>query len=381
MAPVPYTVETITNSSGLQEIEPAWNRLSYGGELQNVFATCDWFRAWNARYTRDFTSARAPYVLTLRRGEEIAGIVPLVRVVSSHAGIRAARIEFAGQEWDYNDLVVGDGFAEMAAAAIGHLAKERADWDFVQLRKLRASEAQMARLCRELDHAGLRYRIFYEAQRCPYLRLNEGWEEMLQRFSPSTRHSFRVRQSRLERRKSSGLQIRIQDAPHEEPGLLERMIAVEAQKQVRGKPSVPYAGRYRDVFDELFRGLGPRGVVSVALMEWKENLIAWNLFFRCGRKIWGYLTAYDRRYANLSPGTMLLPAIIEDGHRRGYEEFDFLSGDDRYKSRWTTDEHRTFCVRMDNPQLLPRLRSRLYLALRPGLPVGPPWVPENGQSR
>ena len=44
-----------------------------------------------------------------------------------------------------------------------------------------------------------------------------------------------------------GFSVRIVENPHEEPGLFDRLIAIEAQKCIEGKPTQPF-GQYREVF-------------------------------------------------------------------------------------------------------------------------------------
>jgi hypothetical protein len=74
---------------------------------------------------------------------------------------------------------------------------------------------------------------------------------------------------------------------------------------------------------------------------------------------------------------MLLPPIIDDGYARGFDELDFLTGEESYKSRWTTGYHHTACVRIRNRRPISRMCAAAYLALRPGPPTGSVWSPES----
>jgi len=316
----------------------------------------------------------------LKKDGVISGISPLVRITTSHLGFSFRRLEFVGHEWDYNDLVLGDDPEGQIEAIVYYLAHTESQWDLIELRNLREADDAVARLAEAVARQRLPHRAFFEAERCPFLRLDGPWTEMLARFSPATRHGFRNRQARLVRMASDGLRLRIVDNPHQALGLLDRMIAVEAQKHVNGKPSLPFIGRYSDVFESLFESLGPKGWLSVAVMEINDRLIAWNLFFRCGRKLWGYLTAYDHCYAGLSPGTMLLPAIIEDGYAHGFDELDFLTGEESYKLRWMSGFHYTCRFLIHNRRVSSQLCSSVYSALRPGPPVGGPWAPRVPQT-
>lgn len=267
---------------------------------------------------------------------------------------------------------VGDGSAGLIEALVQFLARTSEQWDIIDLRDLREMGDAIERLEGAFAGAKLPYRIGPEKERCPYMLIEAPWSEMVERRSRSTRRVFRNQESRLKRLSKEGLRVRIIENPRQEPGLLERLIALEAQKHVRGQLSPPFLGKYQEVFRYLFDTLGPQGWFSIALMELGESLLAWHLLFRCGQKLWGYLTAYDRNFARLSPGTMLVPAIIDYGFAHGFREYDFLSGEEPYKKRWTTDYHQTHRAQIWNRRWISRLRKSVYCDLRPVLHR---WLP------
>jgi CelD/BcsL family acetyltransferase involved in cellulose biosynthesis len=373
MASSDYAIEAITTQEGFAGLEQDWNRLSQASELPNVFTTFDWFRAWNERFVRETQrSQRSLNVLVLRKGGAVAGISPLVRIVSPRAGFAVRRLEFVGREWDYNDLVVGDSSAGQIEAVMQFLAGKSEQWDVIDLRELREAGNAIPQLECALSRAMMPYRIGPEEERCPVMLINGPWSEMVKKRSPSTRRTFRKQQARLKQLSAEGLRIRILENPGPEPGLLERLVALEAQKQVCGQLSPPFVGKYQEVFRSLFDTLGPRGWIYVALMELGEHLLAWQLWFRCGRELWGYLTAYDNTFAHLSPGTMLVPAIIDYGFERGFRKCDFLRGEEAYKMRWTTDFHQNYRVRIWNRRWISQVRKFAYFDLRPALHQ---WLP------
>jgi len=163
---------------------------------------------------------------------------------------------------------------------------------------------------------------------------------------------------------SEGLRVRVIHDPHTEPELLEKMIAVEAQKEVGGKRSVPLIGCNTDVFASLFATLGPLGWLRVAVMELGDRLIGWELIFHCGSKLWSYQGAYDREFSRLSPGTMLLPTVIDYGRTHGCTEYDFLGGEETYKLKWATDLHQTYRLLIWNRRWMSEFFAWTYLKFR-----------------
>lgn len=57
-----------------------------------------------------------------------------------------------------------------------------------------------------------------------------------------------------------------------------------------------------------------------------------------GARMLFYLSGYDRGWGMLSPGTLLLGDVLEEGLRRGWRELDFLRGGEVFKSRWGAAE-------------------------------------------
>ncbi len=363
MSSPPHTVESINSEDGVSCLREDWDRLSLASEFPNVFMTFDWFQAWYRRFAQtDGPGKRRPNLLVIKQDGVVTGISPLIRTVASRFGFVMRRLQFVAreQEWDYNDLVLGNNAEGQTSALVGFLSKVSKDWDLVDLRNLRDTGGTIAGIESSLAAAGLSYRILPEEERSPYMLINGPWSEMMIHHSRSTRRVFR----KFTEMTREGLRVRIVENPHEEPGLLDSMITLEAQKQVGGEPSPPFLGVHAEVFQSLFNTLGPQGWISVVLMEWKDRMVAWQLLYRCGNQLWGYLTAYSQEFSLLSPGTMLIPAAIDYGYAHGFEEFDFLNGEESYKMRWANGFHQTYRLLIWNRRVKSRLCAFAYLKRR-----------------
>lgn len=362
-----YAIETIANLEQVLLLEADWNRLSERAAQPNVFATFDWYVAW-CRYLsqRDGVERLRPHVLTLKRDGEVRGIAPLALAQTTQLGMRLRRLQFAGRghEWDYNDLLIGDNEDAQTSAVAEYLRLTSSDWDIVDLTDVRDTNSAALRIQHAMSRAGLRCDLLPVRDRCPYLPLDAPWDEMIRRRSRLTQKAFRNRQSRLRKMTGDAVRIRVLNEPHKEPGLLERMIELEKQKHYKGVQSEPFLGEYFSVFDEVIRQLGPKGAICVILLEWENRLLSWDLLFRCGNKLWDYLTVYDREFARVSPGNMLLPAAIDFGFAHGYTEYDYLSGEEAYKMQWATDYHHRARIVIWNDRWKSRLYAAAYRRLR-----------------
>jgi CelD/BcsL family acetyltransferase involved in cellulose biosynthesis len=359
-----YSIESVTTEEGLSDLEKDWNGLSEAAAFPNIFMTFDWVCAWNRRFAGDARHGRRhPSILVLRRNGAVAGILPFIHRTASRFGMAVRKVEFVESESAYNDFVWGSDPAGQAAAVLNYLAQTEDQWDLVDLRSMRETGNVSSLLKSALAHTRLIYRILPEKY-CPYLSIDSPWPVMLSKLSPGTRHRLRNQQNRLDRMSAKGLRVRIIEDPQAEPGLIEKLIALESQKRIKGRLVSPFIARFPEVFQFLFGRLGPRGWISVFLMELGDIPLAWLLVFRCGRKLWGYHRAFNPAFSRLSPGTMLDTALIDYGFSHGYEEYDFLYGKESYKLQWNTGSHERFRLVIWNRRWISRARAFMYLDLR-----------------
>jgi CelD/BcsL family acetyltransferase involved in cellulose biosynthesis len=361
-----YSVEPITTEEGLSNLKDDWNRLSESAEFPNVFMTFDWFRTWNECRSREqLRGLRRPNILVLKQNDTVVGISPLVYRETSRFGLAVRKLEFIGREADYNDFVLGDDPASQSEALAHFLADTQDQWDLLDLWDLRDTGTTKALIESAISHAGLTCRILPEEERCPYLPIDAPWAVMLSKFSPQTRKNLRKQQNRLNRMSTQGLRVRIIENPQDEPRLLDKLIALDGQKHVHGELSEPFIGRYPEVFQSLFNTLGPGGWTYVALMELGDRPLASQVGFRCGKKLWAYQTAYDSSVSRLSPGTMLVNAVLDYGFSHGYKEYDFLRGEESYKMRWSTGFHHIYQIQVWSRRWISRARAFIYLDVKP----------------
>jgi CelD/BcsL family acetyltransferase involved in cellulose biosynthesis len=359
-----FNVETVNTSAAVQELRTSWRTLSNNAKHRNVFTTFEWFSAWDQRATESCAGQeRSPMVLVVKNGDTSVAISPLISRRVSKFGVVLRKIEFLESPADYNDLLLGDHQPEHIAAIISHLEHRKGDWDLVDLRSMRDQGHTLSTLENVLAMSNLTCRILPDT-RCPYLPLDGGASEIIGRFSRPVRRTLRNQQHRLDRMNSEGLHIRIIEHPEAEPLLLEKIISVEKLKRVQGKPIPPLFADAPHVFHSLFNSLGPQGWLYAALMELGKHAIAFQLGFRCGDALWDYSKAYDPSFSRLSPGTMLIPAVLDYGYRNGYREYDFLRGEEQYKMRWSTGSHRTWRVLIWDRRYTSRLRAFIYLDLK-----------------
>lgn len=360
-----YRVETVSTLAGLTAIERDWNRLTEITESPNVFATVEWFRIWIESLALEWGSdCFRPNVLVVKDGDAVVGLAPLVYRKISRFGFSLRLLKFVGDHCDYGDLLLAETVQRhrVAQAIVQHLSQTADQWDLISLRDLR-DEKEISQMKNALATTRLLFRVRPETEGSPYMRLETGTSGILQKMSANGRRNFR---REIEAVKRAGLKVRIVEDPQNEPGLVQRLAAVDRKKSVsRGIP--PFVSKYPAAFESVMQTLGPRDWLYVALLEKEEQLISFALVFRCGKAIWGYTMAYDPAFARFSPGKVLLSYLWDHSFATGYEEFDFLAGDEAFKFRWSVGSHSKFRFLIWNNRLLSRVGTWAYEDFRPAL--------------
>jgi CelD/BcsL family acetyltransferase involved in cellulose biosynthesis len=345
-----FSASVISDETRLRELEAEWNRLSESSKAPNAFMTYGWYRAW----LRD--EGTQPHVVVLKDGGgAIAGVVPLVRRTVSR-WLRIRRLQFASIHADYHDCVLGDDAERHIASFVDCLAATADQWDVVDLRDLRDQNDSKDLIERELKRAGLPYLVLPEKLACPYVEVNGSAESLMKRHSGHVRRTMR---KRAERAAAEGFRVRIIENPHQERGLLEKLIALDAKKHSHTQIP-PFLGRFPEVFRSLIDTLGPPGWLYVALLENESETVAFQFGFRCGDKLWDYAKAYDGSFSRLAPGTLLLPPLLDYAYANGFREYDFLRGEEPYKMEWNDGRHRQFRLLIWNRRKASRLKKFFY---------------------
>ena len=291
-----YTVEVVSTEAGVAALENDWNRLTDCAENPNVFMTYGWFRTWTKGLISEAGSEHLqPYVLSIKQNQAVVGIAPLVRRIVPRFGLRVRKLEFATYHSDHNELVIGMEVRSLTGAVMEHLAGLAGEWDLLDLTDLRDEGDRIAAMETAAVSAGLPHRLFFETIGCPSMPIDAPWSE-----TQKKKHLRFARRAflGLHERAGEGFRLRVVDRPQLEEGLLERMIAVEAQKQVDGRLSKPFIGSYPEVFRSLFDTLGPHGLIAIIVLEKFDRLVAYRFLYVCGTKLWDYQTAYDREYSS-----------------------------------------------------------------------------------
>jgi len=322
------SVTAVERRAHLVELEAEWASLLEQTDVASPFLTLDWQLAWLDTYG----VMHRPFVLVARKGGELVGLWPLA--LRRRGPFRVLEPIGAGRS-DWLDIPVRtDSRAAVLAAFCRLLAEERPRWDLLDLRDVLAESPTIPTLAACVAQGPLRLRRQSRTV-APYLAIQGNWDSYLGSRSANFRSSLR-RRMRKAREATGGLAV-ARLAACEAGGAIELLGEVERRSwKAREGTRKLTTTTGREFYRRFCTAFAARGLLQVWTATLQGTTVGYLVLFVHGGKCYYYNGAYAEEVAELSPGTLLHAAAIEDAFGAGLREYDFLSGDEPYKDRWST---------------------------------------------
>jgi CelD/BcsL family acetyltransferase involved in cellulose biosynthesis len=232
---------------------------------------------------------------------------------------------------DYMGPVADPNAADTVAKELMCALADRDDWARADLRGLPEDSAWLPRLATACADAG--YRVYEEEDQngvAPVIRLPDSFDRYLAALPPRLRHEIRRKARRLEA-EAGGFLVRAASARTLSRDL-DRFVAMH-------RASEGPKGRFMQPGMEIFfRRLGeaflPSGVFRLAFVEAGGEVAAGAISLAFRKTVSLYNSAFDRRWARLSPGMVLISELIRSAIGDGFSRVDLLKGDLAYKYRF-----------------------------------------------
>jgi CelD/BcsL family acetyltransferase involved in cellulose biosynthesis len=313
----------------LGPLEDEWRRLAV--QRGNGFLTPDWCGAWARHYATEYV----PFIPVLRDpAGGLRGLLPLALPRSGHP--RACRIAGANLGDRFHPICAPEAEAEVAAAAGAALAEAPEPWSVVSLDHVQIDTPWVEALG---DATGRRLssrsRI---AAPLPLIDIatHESWDAYL-----ATRSSnFRQQVRRFARRAAREAEVRLRrtESAAELDADMSTFFALHDKRLGERGGSSLSAERARSFHLDFARAALEQGWLRLWILELNGSPAAAWYGWRLGERYSYYNSGFDPVFAALSPGLVLISAVIESAFEEGASEFDFLLGEESYKYRFAERE-------------------------------------------
>jgi CelD/BcsL family acetyltransferase involved in cellulose biosynthesis len=318
------TVERISDPAQLPDVAAQWDALIDDRDPGAVFRSSAWLLPW----WRRFSDGKELSVYAARVGTRLAGVLPAYRAAAPLGG-QYLRLMGDAVTSDYLGVIARAEDLESASAAIARavLAEER----HVLLCGVLAEDPLIA----ALRQAGRRSSTKPDV--CPYLPLDGSSD-----FSTWIRSRPRGIGAQLRRRrrwleKRADFRVEILTAETDVLAALPTLWRLHRARWAMDGGTKALADPAVERFHaDSARELARRGWVRLYVLHADGAPRAALYGFERGGRFLYYQMGSDPNWRPRAVGTVVLSAALEDAFERGLDEFDFLRGDERYKSLYTS---------------------------------------------
>ena len=309
------TVEVIGDLSAFQELETEWTAFVSGVEHVTPFQ----LPAWQLTWWKHFGSGLL-HVLVFRESGAIVGIVPCF--LHEWEGRRQLTLIGAGIS-DYLEPVLKG--PEAVDQLQKHLEWNR-DWDFCSFQDLSASTPfRTLKSTEDVTVAAL------EDMECSEITLNIRFEEVRQNWSTDLRRN--VRRYSEKAAKAGSVQFELIDRAESE--YTEALIRLHtARWHAIGQPGMIDANRSGEFLADVIQAFDRSGMVRFFSMRFEGRIVALIVSFPYRNVLYSYMSAFDPEHQEFGFGRALLSEALRYGCESGYSSWNFLRGNETYKSWW-----------------------------------------------
>mgnify|MGYP000125133391 CR=1 FL=1 len=318
------SIHIYRDQTGFDALAGEWNGLLHRSSADTIFLTHEFQRTWwRCLGTGDLL------ILVLRndKGEPV-GIVPLY-ATHTPRGERALAIVGCTEVADYLDFIIARGWEEAVyRALIECLADDLwSEWDLLDLCNIHQDSPTLVLLPTLAQERGWITSITRDDV-CPIVKLPATWEDYLEQLDKKDRHELRRKLRRAEA--MAGLRWYIVGAEHNLDEEVEDFLALMAASTPDKKAFL--TPQMRDFFRQLARVTCDAGWLQLMFLAVGERKAAAYMNFVYRKRVMVYNSGLDwQSFPQLGAGIVLIAYAIRHAIEQGYELFDFMQGDERYK--------------------------------------------------
>lgn len=325
------TVEVITATDAFLDLRADWERL-HSAAAADIFLAWDWQLPW----WRHLRRGRQLWLMIARdSGGNIRGLLALSLETARVGLLRVRRLRFIADEQvgsDYLDALIEPGFEDAAISAFGRaLASRCASWDLLEMRDMDEHSNTAHRLCQVL---GEKYELkSIRGLLCPAATLDpqQSPDEFIRQSSRGDNYARRRRW--LERQPDFRIEL-CQDATTLAPALLQFFRLHRLRWEQAGGSSGIEGAVVEDFHREALAGLAGAGHVRLYVLWVQGKAVASVYALTRGNTFYYYQSGMDPAWRSRSVGLVLIGETFTDAIRSGFTRYDFLRGEEAYKSDW-----------------------------------------------
>lgn len=322
-----------------ESLHKQWNALLEKSRSNTIFLTWEWLYAWWCHFGAD----RTLNIVTVRDpAGRLIGIGPFC-ITKRSGWLNPRLLTFLGTtrvSSEYLDIIAEPGCEQEVVEAICGLLFDAGDsFDAAMLSDLLDSSLVMRRV---KDWARAHQHVVEQSpcQICPYVVLPESAEEFLKALRPAMRSNLKRGTRQIEQ---MGVEFSSVETIEDLKAALGALFELHQKRwNARGRDGNLKDAAIRAFHVQVAPQLFEHGWLRLYHLKTGHDRIASLYAFRYAKTLYYYQAGFDPEWARFSPGTVLMGKTIEDAISNGLTEYDYLRGEEAYKTRWTKQHRKTY---------------------------------------
>ncbi len=312
-------------------MEQEWNTLLCSSAANTPFLTHQWLYSW----WQAFGTGSELYII-LCYGY-IDGIRTLVAIFPAYITkpylFPIRRLRLLGSEVvtsDFLDVIVARGWEDEVLAALQKRCCNRGNVHLAELTDLRAESPFVGSVKSGL-RSGCSLQDWPVEKICPYIALPETSEQYFSDLSRSVRKNFQYYRRKLEKQ-GCFLEI-IQRKEELEQGMADFSRLHLSRRSQKGDLGIFASEAQKKFYSDIVKRFFQAGWLELAFLNIDGKRVAGVCQFNYDDAIYYYQTGYDVAWEKSSVGFVLNGLLIERAIVQGKTSYEFLRGEEGYKSR------------------------------------------------
>jgi CelD/BcsL family acetyltransferase involved in cellulose biosynthesis len=353
-----YTVRIATIEE-FEKSKEVWNKLASRMPLPSIFCTWEWIYTWWEHFGADYE----PLILFVYKNSELKGILPLAshRTLFNREGIIGRILTYCGSRElgpDHLDVITAQEHAEQCIDALcSFLSSSYRDWDVCNL-GLSAEDSNLISWFSKGKTSKI-YGLDITAKQASFayfIPINGRFEDYINTLDAKQRYNLRSRKNKLEK---EGFAYGPCD-PLKEPQGFDTLFEIHALRSRKKKIQSAFSGvDILEFHKSLAKRINNSGWLSLRFLRSEKTVIAASYNFKYQGRVFSYQKGMDPKWERFGPGKAIVYDAIKEAFLTGSKEYNFLQGNEEYKSGWTRECRPLFTVTIYNNTVGGRMTSVL----------------------
>ncbi|HOX85844.1 MAG TPA: GNAT family N-acetyltransferase [bacterium] len=317
------SAELCKTSDRFVALAPEWDALLPCSEINDIFFTHEWLTTWWQHYGR----TAHLFVILIREGKDLVGIAPLILEKRKIMGLTANFLTNIGkQQSDLSGFILLKERPDILRAILQTLQEQRERWEVFSLH-----DVPRHLFAAELNNIHTIFDASARVLPCEhyYIDTHGSWSDYYSALSKNLRKDLHKKQNRLER--LGAVRIKRYQGKEVDPNQIETIFQIQGHSY---RPGLFSCSDDRDFHRALARIAAEKGWLDLTFLTLDDNPIAYRYGFNYAHKYEDWITGFDNRYFPYSVGKTLLLHLLQQCFGDNVHEFQFLRGEEAYKTVW-----------------------------------------------